>query len=78
MFALKATADMFSFVSEAAANIIEKSSYMDDVFSGANTLKEAKDLSSKIECISKNGGFKFKKFIFSREREKKIDVKILQ
>ena len=47
--ALKATADMFSFVSEAASNVIEKSSYMDDVVSGANTLNEAKDLSSKIQ-----------------------------
>ena len=70
MCALKATADMFLFVS---ASVIEKSSYMDDVVSGAHKLKESKDLSLKIECISKNGGFKFKKFIFSTEREENFD-----
>ena len=67
--ALKATADMFSFVSEAAANVIERSSYMDDVVSGANTLNEAKELASKIERISENGGFKFKGFTFSTEKD---------
>ena len=67
--ALKATADMFSFVSRAAADIIEKSSYMDDVISGANTVSEAKELSSNVEKIAEHGGFKFKKFVYSFERD---------
>ena len=64
--ALKATADMFSFVSEKASNVLKDDSYMDDVVSGANSTQEAKHLVSDIEGIASRGGFKFKKFQYSK------------
>ena len=58
--ALKATSDMFSYLSEEAALVIKKDTYMDDVISGSNTLPEAKTLSSNVETIAAKGGFKLK------------------
>ena len=65
--ALKATADMFSSISEKGAQVLKQDSYMDDIASGDHTLKDSKELASKIEEIALQGGFKFKKFIFAGE-----------
>ena len=65
--ALRATADMFTSISEDAASVIKKDSYMDDVISGEYEIGPAKHLVSNIERIAEKGGFKFKKFVFSGE-----------
>ena len=56
--ALKATANMFSFISQRAADVINTDTYMDDIVSGAETEKEAVELVEKIENIAARGGFK--------------------
>ena len=65
--ALRATADMYTYISERAAEVIKADSYMDDVVSGEFTIDAAKILVSYIEKIAEKGGFKFKKFVFSCE-----------
>ena len=65
--ALKATADMFSYISEKGAQVLKQDTYMDDVVSGSNTLKDSKEMASNIEKIALQGGFKFKKFVFAGE-----------
>ena len=57
--ALRATADMFTSISEDAASVIKKDSYMDDVISGEYEIGPAKHLVSYIERIAEKGGFKF-------------------
>ena len=64
--ALKSTADLFSSVSEKAAHVLKEDSYMDDVVSGSNSMSEAESLSDDIQVIASKGGFKFKKFQFSK------------
>ena len=64
--ALKSTADLFSSISEKAAEVLKNDSYMDDVVSGGNSKLEAEVLSENIEDIAAQGGFKFKKFQFSK------------
>ena len=64
--ALKSTADLFSSVSEKAAHVLKEDSYMDDVVSGENSMSEAEGLSEDIQDIAAKGGFKFKKFLFSK------------
>merc|ERR1712016_24196 len=39
---------------------------MDDVVSGSNSMSEAESLSEDIQVIASKGGFKFKKFQFSK------------
>ena len=71
--ALKATAKMFSFISEQAAEVIDKDTYMDDVVSGEESTEAAKQLTSKIEEITEKGGFTFKKFVYSGDSCKEED-----
>ncbi|MCP3850322.1 MAG: hypothetical protein GY694_08820 [Gammaproteobacteria bacterium] len=63
--ALRATADMFSHLSENGAKVINSDTYMDDTCSGDKTLDSAKVLTSDIEAIAAKGGFKYKSFVFS-------------
>ena len=63
--ALKATADMFSFISEKAANVLKVDSYMDDFVSGENSRSEAELLSADLQNIAARGNFKFKQFQYS-------------
>ena len=72
--ALRATADMFSSVSEEASEILKRDAYMDDVVSGANSVEEATALVSDIEMIAAKGGFKFKKFQYSKPVEESADL----
>ena len=75
--ALKSTADMFAFVSEKAAHILKEDSYMDDVVSGGNSVSEAELLSADIQNIAARGGFKFKRFQYSKpsvEEHSEVDV----
>ena len=64
--ALKATANMFSFIAPRAAEVITTDTYMDDLVTGANSEKEAKELVTQVEEIAGRGGFKFKKFVMSK------------
>ena len=67
--ALKATADMFDYISPEAAKVIQNDSYMDDILSGANSNSEAKALMLSIEKIAEKGSFKFKEFEYSGIRK---------
>ena len=71
--ALKATADMFSNVSKKASEIIRNDSYMDDVVSGANSMSDAERLVTKIEDVASRGGFKFKRFQFSKPSVDRVE-----
>ena len=72
--ALKSTADLFSSVSEKAAHVLKEDSYMDDVVSGSNSMSEAESLSEDIQNIASKGGFKFKKFQFSKPSVEENEV----
>ena len=65
MSALRATAEMFRSVSNEAANIIIRDSYMDDIVSGSCSKEEAVTAMKSIQEIAKKGGFNFKKFTTS-------------
>ena len=73
--ALRATAEMFSHLSAKASNVLIHDSYMDDTLSGDNTAEEAKELAMDIQTIAMEGGFKYKKFVFSGEYEANGETK---
>ena len=76
--ALKATADMFEFMSPKAAEVIQSDAYMDDIVSGADSKTEADILISSVKAIAEKGGFKFKEFDCSgSNKESEEATKIL-
>ena len=65
MTALRRTAEMFESIDAAAANVIIRDSYMDDVVSGAQSREQATAMINHIQEITSKGGFQFKKFTTS-------------
>ena len=73
--ALKATAGMYASISERATEVLQEDSYMDDLLSGGDNLKQAEELVGNVERIAEKGSFKFKKFTFSGELQANGDKK---
>ena len=65
VIALQQTADMFSDISPKAARVLKHDSYMDDIVSGSDSVKGARELISDIKHIASQGGFHFKEFVVS-------------
>ena len=66
--ALFQTAEMMKNKFPTAAKEIRESSYVDDILSGQDTLKEAKALAADMDKVVEHGGFKFKDVVFSGDR----------
>ena len=63
--ALQMTANMYQHISPAAADMLTRSTYIDDIQHTASTYSEAKALTSDADKILDKGGFLIKHWIYS-------------
>ena len=72
--ALRQTADLYKNIDEEAAEKLKNDNYVDDVASGGQNKQDAERLSTKMEEIVAQGGFHFKKTVFSGDAVKPVKV----
>ena len=67
--ALRKTAEMGKETYSKAANVIQNSTYVDDIIDSVNSLNEAKELTGDIDKLLQPGGFEIKHWTIHSESE---------
>lgn len=65
--AMRETAELYKNIDNDAAVKLKNDSYVDDIASGGDTKEEAEKLSTNMDKIAAQGGFKFKKCTMSMD-----------
>ena len=77
MMALKKTVEMHESKFPEVKNVVCKNSYVDDIVHSCDNMCEARQLTSDIDLVLNEGGFKIKHWIISGGESETTDVSLL-